>query len=218
MPNTRLWSTLLCCLLSLREVTVDAKGQQKDDVPITGNGSSYASRCNAAKQSWVKATGSSFVSMKTFNSTFEVDARSTVYTTLTYLSDNVSSATPYTLCDGYPRINGSRTVTSTYVSYTTTSTTLDTTSVFTTLPRPNCTINSSDCAQLKQTYDSASAVYQSFISASPNAYTYPPFPTAPICGPATLTTMSSAVGDAVCAMNEASVSVESAWCSVYMLT
>ncbi|KAK4610693.1 hypothetical protein CLAFUW4_14060 [Fulvia fulva] len=205
MPDTRLWSILLCCLLSLQDFTVEAKGQEKHDIPLIGNGSVYASKCNAAKQSWVKASGSSFVSETTFNSTYEIRASSTVYTTLTYLSNNATAATPYTLCDGYPRINGSRTVTSSYVPYTVTSTTLETTSVFSTLPAPNCTINSSDCAQLKQAYETENARYSSFISASPAAYTAPPSATSPICGPATLTSFSSAVDDGVCVMNKASV-------------
>ncbi|EME44568.1 hypothetical protein DOTSEDRAFT_24588 [Dothistroma septosporum NZE10] len=206
MPNTRSWTIFLCCLLSIQDLVGEVTGQQKYGVPLTGNGSAIASKCNAVKQSWVQASGSLFVSVSTFNSTRTFDARSTVYTTLTYLSGNATSATPYTLCDGYPRINGSRTLTSTFVPYTVTSTTLTTTSVFTKLPAPNCTINSKDCAQLEKAYESAKSLETSYYnSPSPNANDAPPIPISPICGPATLVSVSSAVENGVCAMNEASV-------------
>ncbi|KAF7185917.1 hypothetical protein HII31_12790 [Pseudocercospora fuligena] len=169
--------------------------------PATGSGSAYASACNAAKQSWAAKGGMTFASTSVYNSTRTAVFPQTSYTTITYLSDD---GTPYTLCDGFPRINGSRTITSIEIPQTVTNTIAVTTSISTTLPQPNCTIGPSDCSSLVNAWRKASAAYSSFSDTSPTA-TPPPYVSSPICGSATAISASFAVGDAVCAMKEASV-------------
>ena len=75
------------------------------DIPSTGTGAAYASACNAAKVSWVTLGGSSFISSRVFETSFQTtslhygDYSFAVFTSLT-------NSTPYTLCDGYPRLDG----------------------------------------------------------------------------------------------------------------
>ncbi|EME79489.1 uncharacterized protein MYCFIDRAFT_208806 [Pseudocercospora fijiensis CIRAD86] len=154
-----------------------------------------------AKQRWAANGDMTFVSTSVYNSTTTAVFASTLYTTITSLGDN---ATPYTLCDGFPRINASRTVTSIEIPHTLTQTVAVTTSIPTPIPQPNCTIGPADCSSLLTAWRAASAAFQSFSATGPTA-TPPPYVPSPICGSATVAPQSVAVDDPLCVMNAASV-------------
>ncbi|KAF2173469.1 hypothetical protein M409DRAFT_15750 [Zasmidium cellare ATCC 36951] len=165
----------------------------------TGTGSAYASRCNAAKQDWQKSQGRTFVSETTYNSTFTGLGQSTSITTKTFLSDD---AAPFTLCDGYPRINGSRTILTVTTTTPFTSTIETSSSVYSSFPPPRCIIESDDCARLRSDLSRSLDVFTSLNAEGNPTMAYP---SSPICGPATLIPVTASLGKPACAMQEASV-------------
>jgi hypothetical protein len=162
--------------------------------PTTGTGLAYASSCNNAKQSWVQTGGLSFVSTTVFQTSTSTvsDSLSVTGTTITDLS---SSATLFTLCDGYPRLSANVTTSDSVVNYESTiwSTFATTTSVFASVPAPDCTIGRNECAVLQSSYS------ERIMTAPPME----PFP--PICGPAKTIDSTFSLGQPVCGEQFASV-------------
>ena len=91
--------------LHSRARITNSTGVSSLNPPSTGSGKSYASACNAAKQSWVKERGSSSLSIGTLLRSYPYAYLSIpplTFETFTFLVNS----TAYTLCDGYPRLDG----------------------------------------------------------------------------------------------------------------
>ena len=150
---------------------------------------SAARSCNAAKQRWVSNYGNLSFPSKTYVTATEIPTVS--YSTSWTISTFPANPTSYTLCDGYPRINGSTIVTSSIFS-----TQQAIISSFTTAAPnygnyspPNCSVGSSACSILWSSY------WQTYYGANLSSAT----PPAPICGTFTQETGPSMVaGDPVC--------------------
>ncbi|TKA26453.1 hypothetical protein B0A50_05289 [Salinomyces thailandicus] len=139
-------------------------------VPATGTGSAYASACNSAKQSWLSESGfnTSYRTYTTTTSDISIEYQSHT-STATYYDGNASTATPYTLCDGWPRINGyTETSISTHVVTHTLSVNAFITSsiAYQNLDPPACLIQSGDCAALNTSYYDIYNAYTSSLEAS----------------------------------------------------
>ncbi|KAI7355300.1 hypothetical protein KC320_g2858 [Hortaea werneckii] len=144
-------------------------------IPATGTGMVYASSCNAAKQDWLSKSGSELVSTAT-RTTSSVDSSvesSTLTSTSTIYKNNATSATPYTLCDGWPRIDG-HTELSTHVVETTHTLSVETFTteylVYRNLTAPTCSIQSSDCASLNTSWYELSSAWSVYRNSSYASY------------------------------------------------
>ncbi|KAK5107663.1 hypothetical protein LTR62_000944 [Meristemomyces frigidus] len=205
-------------------------------LPVTGAGLSYALSCNAAKQSWISDSNNTVV--KTIPTTTAISTETSldvsileITTTITHLRNS----TQYTLCDGWPRLDGNTTMSSsekdiTSTSLSTATLTEDATVVETVTQAPNCVIASSDCAVLNSMYSESSSIYassesihfseydswvshQTAASDATNIFTGAPEPSgaapaSPLCdtiGELLPASFTSAVGPPSCA--EAQVSV-----------
>ena len=171
-----------------------------------------ASSCNAEKYSWISASGTTFVSNSTFTTvTTSVDLEHPSWTNYFTTETLASNTTPYTLCDGWPRINGS----TSFYQYSTfrttqtyTSTIVTTSAVHASLSIPTCSIPPAECAQMNSSFWSSYSVYSSWIDAYETAITPVATieePTSPICGSPTLPT--ALLGDPVCFVFYASMSL-----------
>ncbi|RMY57676.1 hypothetical protein D0863_12544 [Hortaea werneckii] len=135
----------------------------------------YASSCNAAKQDWLSRSGSELVSTAT-RTTSSVDSSvesSTLTSTSTIYKNNATSATPYTLCDGWPRIDG-HTELSTHVVETTHTLSVETFTteylVYRNLTAPTCSIQSGDCASLNTSWYELSSAWSVYRNSSYASY------------------------------------------------
>ncbi|KAK3108010.1 hypothetical protein LTR53_017850, partial [Teratosphaeriaceae sp. CCFEE 6253] len=157
---------------------------------VVGNATALASAssCNAAKQLWVANSGRVFVSNTTFTtSTLNVSVHilRSQWTQTSLFHSGI-----YTLCDGYPRINGSTSITG--IDTTSASTRTDVfptvTGVYRNASAPTCTIPSAECAALEAEYTTASIAYSRWAASEYSTATLTPtMPRSPICGPATWT-------------------------------
>lgn len=185
----------------------------------TGTGLESASACIQSKYSWAKDNGTKFASTTVYiTSNTYADIDNLVdYKTVTSLDKN---ATAYTLCDKWPRLDGSTSIiTSSYQRITNwTSSFIRTESVSTAYPAPNCTILKPECDVLHTSWSSASSSYnaalssyESYRSSALSASVTPTasYPrqafTSPICGSPTPFLSTSAVGPPVCAVDKATV-------------
>ncbi|KAK3113482.1 hypothetical protein LTR53_009195 [Teratosphaeriaceae sp. CCFEE 6253] len=181
--------------------------------------------CNAARWSWLPSsetatTVPSVLSLATFTTSHA--AVSTEINRYTTTQTFLTNSTAYTLCDGYPRLDGS-TTTSICLKMTF-HTSLDrflTTQTFATAPRatadpaPSCTITSSNCSVLASRWSSShsqwASAYSSYTSANTAVdYTGTPPPSvawhSPLCGKLSAPKTGAAVADdAVCFVPQASV-------------
>ncbi|KAK5691162.1 hypothetical protein LTR97_011814 [Elasticomyces elasticus] len=171
-------------------------------------GLEYASSCNAAKQQWVANTGMVFVSNSTFTTASQTVNNS--WSMSDWTTTSLSDSQIYTMCDGYPRLNGTTTVLSTRSIQTITWTTsfLTITPVSRNVSAPTCTIGAEDCSVLQAEYTTSDVAYSSQLSQDQSASitSTATKPTSPICGqptlpPAVLTTMIPPA----CAVNTASL-------------
>ncbi|KAK4549695.1 hypothetical protein LTR36_004996 [Oleoguttula mirabilis] len=180
----------------------------------TGTGLVYASACDAEKQRWVSEGGSTFA----YSTTFETTTSSITISYPTYTETstilNSANATPYTLCDGFPRIDG-HTSTSTTVSSITRTLTVSTfatsSAVYHNISAPACSIQSSDCAVLNSSYYSVYDAWYSYERSTATASTVlttlssPGSALPPMCGSPSLPITTEEVGDPTCAENFASI-------------
>lgn len=180
-------------------------------LPSVGTGLVYASSCNAAKQSWIAAAGVSVVSTTVYQTSTSSLSYSYPATTTT-ITDLAPGATPYTLCDGFPRIDGNITISanSSTVTITSWSTYATTSSIYANLSAPVCTIQSADCYALNSSWFSAFDAWASYENtetgpATTPTPTSPPGSFPPVCGSPTVPATTSSVGEAACAENVASV-------------
>jgi len=157
---------------------------------ITGMAS--ASSCNLAKQEWISNTGQVFVS----NTTVTTSTLNISYTIIRsdWTESFLSNSHAYTLCDGYPRLNGSTSITGIDTTPATTSTVFfpTQTAVYRNASAPSCIIPSDECAVLQAEYTSSSIAYSAY-EAQTGSITLPPvpWPTSPICGQAILPNRTS---------------------------
>ncbi|KAI7280380.1 hypothetical protein KC345_g4794 [Hortaea werneckii] len=135
----------------------------------------YASSCNAAKQDWLSKSGSELVSTAT-RTTSSVDSSvesSTLTSNSTIYRGNATSVTPYTLCDGWPRIDG-HTKLSTNVVETTHTLSVETFTtkylVYRNLTAPTCSIQGSDCASLNTSWYELSSAWSVYRNSSYASY------------------------------------------------
>lgn len=131
-------------------------------------------------------------------------------TTITVLS----SSTPYTLCDGVPRLDGYTRVSTTDTSYLVTQTSMVNSTVYAPIPAPSCSIGSRDCAVLNNFWWSNQYAFQSYESyqlypASFPSVTPAPSPVegqAPVCGIPTIPPNKVyELGPPVCAQDFATI-------------
>lgn len=141
----------------------------------------FATSCNAVKLTWLHDQAKTFVSSSTFLTTAvsTSESFSNFVTTTTSLNDSRQ----YTLCDGYPRLNGSTSVEYSYATFTINHTTtfLTTSAVFSPLPTPTCIIPEQQCSSMQAVYNTSVNAYLSWDRRRPNA-TSAASPTAVICG------------------------------------
>ena len=180
----------------------------------TGTGLPYASACNAAKQTWAVAEGTCFASSSTFRTT--TSHLSYSYPTYTDTYTFLANSTPYTLCDGFTRLDG-HTSTSRRVSTLTKTidqrTFVTSTAVYQNASAPSCSIQSSDCAVLNSSYYSVYDAWTSYNRAKNSAsdtatITSAPSPNEPgppMCGAASAYSTFETVGPAACALAAASI-------------
>ncbi|KAK1066611.1 hypothetical protein LTR74_006981 [Friedmanniomyces endolithicus] len=172
-------------------------------------GLAAASSCNAAKWDWVGNSGLAFVSNTTV-----ATSRLTLITTIIRSDWTVTSLTNsqvYTLCDGYPRLNGTTSITGIDTTPARTSTVFytATTPVSRNVSAPTCVIASSACAVLQSEYTAASIAYSNYVTSGYSAtltISPPPYATSPICGKATIPARKSlSLVPPACAVNTASL-------------
>ncbi|KAK0868183.1 hypothetical protein LTS02_003704 [Friedmanniomyces endolithicus] len=172
-------------------------------------GLAAASSCNAAKWDWVGNSGLAFVSNTTV-----ATSRLTLITTIIRSDWTVTSLTNsqvYTLCDGYPRLNGTTSITGIDTTPARTSTVFytATTPVSRNVSAPTCVIASSACAVLQSEYTAASIAYSKYVTSGYSAtltISPPPYATSPICGKATIPARKSwSLIPPACAVNTASL-------------
>ncbi|GAB7328418.1 hypothetical protein MBLNU13_g00389t1 [Cladosporium sp. NU13] len=178
-----------------------------------------ASQCIKSKRSWAAVNGTKFASTTVYitSNTYEEIYNLVDYKTTTSLEKN---ATAYTLCDKWPRLDGSTSISShSYQSIVPwTSSFIKTESVSTAFPAPNCTILKPECDILYTSFSSAESSwnaswssYDSYRSSALSAGVVPTrsFPqqdyTSPICGSPTPFLSASAVGPPGCAVDKATV-------------
>ncbi|WPH04622.1 Hypothetical protein R9X50_00751500 [Acrodontium crateriforme] len=168
-----------------------------------------ASSCNAAKQEWAANYGQTYVSDSTF--TTSTSSISYTVTRSAWTETFLDSPQPFTLCDGYPRLNGSTTITSidTTPAVTYIKTFVTTTPVSRNVSAPTCTIPPMQCSELSSEYTTSISAYDAYIDAwNSGSRDLPqvPFPTPPICGAAVPANHTSMVlGNAACAVQTASL-------------
>ncbi|KAK4957602.1 hypothetical protein LTR10_005569 [Elasticomyces elasticus] len=171
-------------------------------------GLEYASSCNAAKQQWVANTGMVIVSNSTFTTASQTMNNS--WSMSDWTTTSLSDSQIYTMCDGYPRLNGTTTVLSTRSIQTITWTTsfLTITPVSRNVSAPTCTIGAEDCSVLQAEYTTSDVAYSSQLSQDQSASitSTATKPTSPICGQPTLppAVLTSMIPPA-CAVNTASL-------------
>ncbi|KAK0793156.1 hypothetical protein LTR02_001610 [Friedmanniomyces endolithicus] len=172
-------------------------------------GLAAASSCNAAKWDWVGNSGLAFVSNTTV-----ATSRLTLITTIIRSDWTVTSLTNsqvYTLCDGYPRLNGTTSITGIDTTPASISTVFFTTTtpVSRNVSAPTCVIGSSACAVLQSEYTAASIAYSNYVVSGYSAtltISAPPYATSPICGRATIPPFQMMTeAPAACAVNTASL-------------
>ena len=188
-------------------------------VASTGTWLESASQCIKSKRSWAAVNGTKFASTTVYiTSNTYADIDNLVdYKTVTSLDKN---ATAYTLCDKWPRLDGTTSIIShSYQRITNwTSSFIRTESVSTAYPAPNCTILKPECDILYTSFSSAEALwnasYSSFQSYRSSAISASvditrDFPsqdyTSPICGSPMPFLSTSAVGPPGCAVDKATV-------------
>jgi hypothetical protein len=186
---------------------------------VTSTGLEWASECIESKYSWASDNGTKFASTTVYitSNTYADIYNDVDYKTATSLEKN---ATAYTLCDKWPRLDGSTSIsTHSYQRITNwTSSFIMTESVSTAYPAPNCTILKPECDILYTSYssassswDAASSSYDSYSSSARSAGITPigSYPradyTSPICGSPTPFLSTSAVGPPGCAVDKATV-------------
>ncbi|KAK4894310.1 hypothetical protein LTR27_007443 [Elasticomyces elasticus] len=124
-----------------------------------GNGDDlgYASACDALEQSWhsVAATATQIIALSTATITTMTPSIDEEYGMYTRTQTFLSNSTAYTLCDGYPRLDGytttstwQETTTHTYSELTVITTTEVSTKRLPHGPSPTCSIASKDCSAL----------------------------------------------------------------------
>jgi len=178
---------------------------QTSTANITGLAS--ASSCNLAKQEWISNSGQVFVS----NTTVTTSTLNVSYTIIRsdWTETFLSNPHVYTLCDGYPRLNGSTSITGIDTTPATTSTVFfpTLTAVSRNVSAPSCIISSDECAVLQAEYTSSSNAYDAY-NAQSGSMTLPPvsWPTSPICGQAILPNRTSmTLPPAACAVDTATM-------------
>ncbi|KAI7545416.1 hypothetical protein KC331_g6229 [Hortaea werneckii] len=134
------------------------------ELPTAGTGIEYASACNAASRSWINDRGEARESGVPYTSTW-INYRYSV-TILTNILTFANNTVPYTLCDGYPRIDGH---TSASTSYSKVATVPDLQikygTSYPTKPAPSCTIRDEDCAALHSSYSPAWSSWRDYLIA-----------------------------------------------------
>ncbi|KAK5712884.1 hypothetical protein LTR17_017853 [Elasticomyces elasticus] len=174
-------------------------------------GLAYASSCNAAKQEWVANTGMVFVSNSTFTTASQTVNVS--WSMSDWTTTSLSDSQVYTMCDGYPRLNGTTTLLGTKSSRAVTWTTFYPiiTPVSRNVSAPTCAIAEQDCSVLQAEYSTSDAAYSSQLSADRSASitlaaTRPTSPISPICGRPTLPpAVQLSLIPAACMVNTASL-------------
>jgi hypothetical protein len=185
----------------------------------TGTWRESASECIKSKHSWAAARGTKFASTTVYitSNTYSDIYNLVDYSTATSLNKN---ATVYTLCDEWPRLDGSTSIsTHSYASTVPwTSSFIRTESVYTKYPAPNCTILKPECDILYTSYNASfssyNAAWSSFDSYRSSAISAGVVPTksaprqdftSPICGSPVPDLSTSAVGPPGCAVDRATV-------------
>jgi hypothetical protein len=185
--------------------------------PMTTTGLEYASSCIQSKLDWANS-GSQYASDTVIltSSVWSNVRDFATYDTVTSLANS----TVYSLCDGWPRLNGTTSVIKQTDWRTATSTTffITTSAVSTAIPAPNCTIVKSDCDVLHTSWSSEDSAYNATISAyesyvaSANSASVEttvrrPIQTyvSPICGSPTPNSPQWMVGPNTCVVNDATV-------------
>jgi hypothetical protein len=185
--------------------------------PVTTTGLEYASACIQSKLDWANS-GSQYASDTVIltSSVWSNVRDFATYDTITSLANS----TVYSLCDGWPRLNGTTKVIKQTDWRTATSTTffITTSAVSTAVPAPNCTIVKSDCDVLYTSWSSEDSAYNATISAyesyvaSANSASVEttirrPVQTyvSPICGSPTPNSPLWMVGPNTCVVNDATV-------------
>lgn len=218
-----LTSLLVLQLVSFGSSLTISPRQNKNVTPPTpvngtGTGLEYATACIQSKHSWAEDRGTKFASttiLITSATWSNVDHFAT-YDTVTSLEN----ATEYTLCDKWPRIDGTTSTIKRPDDRTTTWTSsyITTVSVFTSYPAPNCTISKPDCDILQTSwtsaesaYDAVLSSYESYTSSARSAGVTPTvrYPQrsylSPICGSPLPVSTITAVGPPGCAVDRATV-------------
>lgn len=174
-----------------------------------------AKSCIESKISWANNFGSAYASDAVLITSTVWTRRRNFdgYITATSPSDPVVS----TLCDGWPRINGTTSIITIFSLQTATSTSFYVTSLAVSTPyvAPNCTIKEPLCGMLhsswisaEERYNASFQAYQSFTATAED-----PFVSrrpvrdfvSPICGSPTPIVRTSMVGPRTCAVQDATV-------------
>ncbi|GAB7363598.1 hypothetical protein MBLNU230_g4169t1 [Neophaeotheca triangularis] len=138
-------------------------GQVLDDYALL----SSASACNSAKISWSAGFGRVPAdSSTTYVQDFTRTSLSTIETGFTESILVGNNSRPYTLCDGFPRIDISTTYRQSKTVLTEIPTTTEhlTTEAFSSVSPPACTIAPRECSFMLSSYSSASSVFASWSS------------------------------------------------------
>ncbi|KAI7175607.1 hypothetical protein KC316_g8090 [Hortaea werneckii] len=141
-----------------------ASERRTSELPTAGTGIEYASACNAASRSWINDRGEARESGVPYTSTWiNYDYSVTILTNILTFAINT---VPYTLCDGYPRIDG-HTSASTFYSKVATVPDLQIKygTSYPTKPAPSCTIRDEDCAALHSSYSPAWSSWRDYLIA-----------------------------------------------------
>ncbi|KAM0715153.1 hypothetical protein Q7P37_009618 [Cladosporium fusiforme] len=186
-------------------------------IKSTGEGVNLesASSCVDSKVSWAGDSGSTYVSDTVFitSEIWTSNSYSSSYATVTSLVEPVT----YTLCDGWPRINGTTEVItkSTRSPVVWTSSYITTSEVSEPYPAPNCTIEASLCDILHSSFTSAEEAYNASMNAwksftaTADDYFASRKPVrdynSPICGSPTPWSQTSMVGPYTCIAQGATV-------------
>lgn len=173
-----------------------------------------ASSCIDSKLSWANDFGSTYISDT-------VLITSTVWTRRRNFDSYITATSPndpvaYTLCDGWPRINGTTSVTviSSLQTDTSKSSYITTSPVSMPYPAPNCTIREPLCNILhsawiaaEETYNASLSAWQSYTATAEDYTIRRPVRdfVSPICGSPTPVSQMWTVGPATCAVQEATV-------------
>jgi hypothetical protein len=136
------------------------KSSSTTTVTVAGNGLESATACINSKLSWASDKGTRFASSTVLITSWTYADKTwyTDYETTTSLKKN---GTAYTLCDKWPRIDGSTSIIDHSYQLTTswTSSFISTVSYFTPYPAPNCTILKPECDILESSYSMSKSSY-----------------------------------------------------------